>query len=735
MVDMSKVRSGFDVEFLMSEAYIRTFLLAALETGSMPWWSESEGENAAGVPYRIATIVHPPIELLDQRLYAVHPAFEGHEHPFQDLIATVYSDKLDEFQVTIHPDDSSGVDIVVRVFPSAVDLQATPPKRLIENLAFIDLHVGFDVVSDPRTDGLLGNVGVQLSLVDVSGPLVDAAALLGSDRATILADMKTQIDRRVPFALSGGGALQRIETRKFLDEAEGPRAIGVYINLALQTGPAATDLVPDRGDAALAQNFLAPQASMGFAFTAGLYARLADDFKWKLAVERSDAAGEFHFPMMDGDQQIGTIKGISVYAERLVPQGQPPHFSNVLVIDIHGEYEIDDFFDPDFHLRIRLVPKFSANGVLDFDVDFELSFSPLAKILTVFFTVALSFLMPKLGLSLLVLSLLTVKIIERVGESLAGAAIQKELDRSSFLDTLPHKLIAEKRRWDPLYATLHRVEIGDASVRVDDAGFAFDAGRLFVGKKTVPLANMVIRSETRDAAGAVDGLVYRADGIGAVLATDLVTVFPATDRMPFSELLPRTGDIENHRVRLSFEQIDARIAARDRHLTGIDYRPKKVEVKHNQIVRILAASDIELDEIAQLSRDRLRREIRTARGAALRTEAIDALTGELGRAPVETEIVARVDALVEKAVRIAFPQRLERELDARMSFDLEPHEFAALQRDRKLLVLGRNHLVIRTMRRPGGGKVTYYRDFERPFEPNTDQRDNLMSLPRYRPAG
>jgi hypothetical protein len=64
--------------------------------------------------------------------------------------------------------------------------------------------------------------------------------------------------------------------------------------------------------------------------------------------------------------------------------------------------------------------------------------------------------------------------------------------------------------------------------------------------------------------------------------------------------------------------------------------------------------------------------------------------------------------------------------------DLEPHEFAELQRH-KVLVLGRNHLGIRKMNR--NGKVTvYYRDYERPFEPNTDKRDNLLSLPRYRRA-
>lgn len=732
MVDISKVTSGFDVEFLMGEDYIRYLLLAALETGSIPWWSESQGFNDAGDPHHIATIIHPPSELQDRRLYDVNPEFEGREHPFQDVIATVYSRQDTEFQVTIQPDDASGVDIVVRVFPSVVDLRSTPPGALIENRLSIDLHIGLDIVSETRADGLLGNIGLQLAVIDVSGQLVEAATSLGNDRKTILADMKRQIDRRVPFALSGGGALQRVVTHKFLDETEGARAIGVFVNLALRTGPASTDLVPDRGDATLAQNFLNAQATMAFAFTADLYGRLADDFKWKLAVEKSDATGQFHFPLMDGSQQVGTIKGIAVYAERVVAQGQPAHFTNVLVIDIHGEYAIDNFVDPDFHLRIRLVPKLGANGLLDFDIDFDLSFSALTQILTVFFTVALSFVLPKLGLSLLFLSMLTFKIIERVGESMAGAAIQAELDRSSFLDTLPHKLLVEQRRWDPLYSTLHRVEIGETNQRVDDAGFAFDAARLFVGKKTVPLTNMVIRSETRDAAGVIDGLVYRADGIGPVLDTDLIGVFAAADRMPRGDLLPPEGDVENHRVRLSFDQIGARTAASDRHLTGIDYRPRKVEVKNNQILHILALSDIELGEISQLSRDRLRREIRRDRGAALRTQAIVALTTELGRAPDEAEITARLNALIDREVDVAFPSRLERELDVRMAFNLEPHEFAALQRQRKLLVLGRNHLVIRTMRRSGGDRVTYYRDYERPFEPNTDKRDNLMSLPRYR---
>jgi hypothetical protein len=80
-------------------------------------------------------------------------------------------------------------------------------------------------------------------------------------------------------------------------------------------------------------------------------------------------------------------------------------------------------------------------------------------------------------------------------------------------------------------------------------------------------------------------------------------------------------------------------------------------------------------------------------------------------------------------VNAGFRGRLLIELDRRMKFDLEPHEFADLQK-RKILVLGRDHLVIRHMTK--NNKVTvYYRDYERPFEPNTDRTDNLLSLPQY----
>ena len=562
-----------------------------------------------------------------------------------------------------------------------------------------------------------------MSLLDASGPLIDAAVALGRDKEDIVASLKENIDRRVPFAVAGGGALQRIETRAYVGDPDRPNGIGVYLNLALRDGPEPGSLLTEpRGDIAMAQNLLEPDRMMAFAFPNETYGRLSNDLKFAMAVERPDAPGEFHFPLMDGDDQIGLIKGISVEPES-VPGGV---FTNVLVIDVHGEYEIDNFFDPDFHMRIRLVPTTAANGVFDFEVDDDLSLSAAAYIVSIFIGVVVSFVLPQLGIPLVFLLPLLLKLGEHIAEGIAGSVVQAELERTSFLDTLPHKLIVEAHRWDPLYTTFHRVETADVDVSANNEGFAFHAGGLFVGRATRPLQSMVIRSETRGRNGAVDGLVYRAADIGPFLDTDLKNTFAATDRMPRGDLLSPEGDIERRRVVLTMEQLIDRIAAGDRHVGDLDYLPQKVDVRQHQIFQILAVTPREIDEIRALSRDRLRTEVRAESGAVLRQAAIDQLRFELGREPTAEEIEARVRQMIELIVEPLLPGRFTAELDRRLAFDLAPNEFADLQR-RRILVLGRGRLDIRTT--PRG--TVYYRDYERPFEPGVSKADNLLSLPRY----
>ena len=744
MIAQDKISSGFDVEFLMGEEYIKYFLLSSMETGSIPWWSETDVKDAHGNHVRTdANATHPPDELNEKRLYPVHPDFLGHENPFLDLGVPAYSTQEDEFSVTLLQESAVGADIRVKVYPTIISNLDHPDKRrMISNIfpVFLDLKFALSFTTD--TDNLLKDIGLELELLDISGPLIDAAETQTDEngnpifsKADTLASLKQQIDRTVPFSAAGGGKIAAIALKKFFADDETPNAIGIYINLVLQNGPRTTDLLPDRGNVDDAQNFLPKDSHMAFGFARETYQRLGEDLFQKMAVLKEGTTDEFEYPLVQDGEKKGKIKSISVHPEVRIPPGSggTPTFTNVLVVDVHGEYAIENFFDPDFHFLIRLVP-IQNNGLLDFDLDFDLQLSALGQIVVFFLETVITVVLPKLGLSLFFATLIIIKIIEKIGEDAAAGVIQSQLDKTSFLDTLPNKLTVEQRRWDPLYFTTHRVEAAVDDLVVNDSGFAFSANDLFVGKKFEPLDHMVIRAPTRDEAGAVNGLLYRAKDLQPFIETDLTFIFPAVDRMPFVQLLSPEGDIESFRVSLTIDQIKDRLVsenkgAKDKHLEKIQYLPKKVHVIKHEIYKMLAVSLTEITEIQQITRSLLRTELRAQNGAAFRQQAIEELQQELGRAPTEDEIIARVNFKLDQAVAIAFPSRLKIELDKRMKFDLEPFEFADLQK-KKFLTLGLGKLDIITLHRDGRVTV-YYRDHEQPFEPNVDQSDNLLNLPKY----
>jgi hypothetical protein len=746
MIAQDKITSGFDVEFLMGEDYIKYFLLSSMETGSIPWFSETEVKDAEGNHVRTnATATHPPEELNEKRLYPVHADFVGHENPFLDLGVPAYSAQEDEFAVTLLQESPVGADIRVKIYPTIIsNLDHPDTRKILSNILPVFLDLKFDLSFTTGADHLLSDVGLQLELLDISGPLIDAAETQTDEngnpifsKADTLASLKQQIDRTVPFSAAGGGKIAAIQLKKFFGDDDTPNAIGVYINLVLQNGPRSTDLLPDRGNVDDAQNFLPKTSPMAFGFAPDTYQRLADDLFQKQAVLKAGTTDEFEYPLVQDGETKGKIKGISIYPETRMVSGpggtNTPVFTNVLVIDVNGEYFIEDFFDPDFHFLVRLVP-IQKDGLLDFDLDFDLHLSALGQIIVFFLETVITVLLPKLGLSLLFATILIIKIIEKIGEDAAAGIIQSQLDKTSFLDTLPNKLTVEKRRWDPLYFTTHRLEAAVDDLVVNDSGFAFSANDLFVGKKFEPLNDMVIRAPTRDEGGVVNGLLYRAKDLQPFLDTDLTFIFPAVDRMPFVQLLSPDGDIESFRASLTIDQINDRLAsedkgAKDKHLEKIQYVPKKVHVMKHQIYKMLAVSVTEIAEIEQITRSLLRSELRTQKGAAFRQEAIEELQQELGRPPTDDEINARVNFKLDQAVAIAFPSRLKKELDKRMKFELEPFEFADLQK-MKFLTLGLGKLDIITMHRDGRVTV-YYRDHEQPFEPNVDQSDNLLNLPRY----
>ena len=176
----------------------------------------------------------------------------GHENPFLNLGITAYSARTDEFTVTLIRVLPVGADIRLRLYPTIINNLDHPEKRvIISNVASVNLDLKFELASTVGADGLLSNIGLKIELLDINGPLIDAAENLPPDddgnpvfsKADTLATMKKQVDRTVDFSVAGGGKIAAIALKKFFTDDETPNAIGIYINLILQNGPKSTGFV------------------------------------------------------------------------------------------------------------------------------------------------------------------------------------------------------------------------------------------------------------------------------------------------------------------------------------------------------------------------------------------------------------------------------------------------------------------------------------------------------------
>jgi len=704
----------------MGERYIKYFLLTSFETGSIPWWTRDVNEQTGEVT---TIIIHPPIELEQNRLYEPHPDFVP--HPFLDTVPLVYTESTDAMNVTLLPEEEEA-DIRVQLIVSAIAPPlgpGFPPVVLTEQQMHIDAR--FFVQSDLLPSGFQGNVRLRLELVDIGGPFIElASGLPNFDKERTLKRMKEEFDRDVPLSIVGeGGSVMQIETKKFYaeDDDDPPTCIGLYINLNLRSGPEPTSFFGPRGDLALAENFLPKGHHMAFGFASDVYGKLSKDLKERMAKPKE--GGGFFYPLDPDEPGLGKIVHAAVYPLSSRPDpigGHGPHDEkNVLIIEVEGEIFVDNFFDPNVTMKIRLTPTFK-HGILTFSTGFSLNI-PSAGWLVVGFAL-LSFLSLNLAIPLTLAALAAKAIAEEVGEDIAAPLVDAQLEDASLLDAFPNKLAVEARRWDPMYETLHQVVSLVEEVAINEDGMAFAAYDMRIGKEPKPRDDVVIRSEVRDDEGNVSGLLYRVIDLDQyVQQADLL--FPATDRLDFVGTLP-PGGVEASRVHLSVDQAIDRI--KNNRLVGeIPYTPYKIDEEENQIYQILTLSKREVPEIQDSARRLLRRELRATREQEFRDRAREELTAELGRDPTQEEIDARFTQILNAAVDAGADKRYRRERERYLKFDLEPSEYADLQL-KKILVLEHHGLQIVKMKKRFGGTV-YYRD-----RADRDKGDNLLFLPRYK---
>ena len=706
MVDQSLVQSGFDTELLLGPRYLKYLLLSSVETGSLALQIPI---NDPGLDLRI----RPPEDY--ERLYEPHPAAEPLPPPVSS----------GAFETAILFDHSREADLRARII---VDVQVRDSGEQIPE-QFIDLFMKLRLETTVDEDGIpreprLSTEVVQLELDTLLGATL---ALAGRTPDDILPDVRRVVDRTIGLGVAGEDQrLQRIEIQKLRASGDHPAALGVYLNLRLRSGPDEDDFLDDRGDLAGARNFLPPGEDLAFAMPGSLYPQLGADAKFRMAEETSPGSGEYRFPIRedasDPDSEIkGRIKDISVSALD----------GDALRIEVHGEYFVDFLPDPDFHFRFDVRPTIE-DGLLtlptaEHDLDVDL----FGEFLIAIAITGLLFGLGNAGFMALVLLGVQELIVEPAALEKVSAQADDALEDASFLDSLPHRVTAERRHWDALYATKHEVVSLMEAIEINDGGIAF-SGKAALDKEPDPIGNAVIRTEARDDDGAISELWYRIRDIFD-FQVDFDQVFPATDRRDFERV---HGDAESDLVRLTLGQIRDRIAE-TRIREQIGYLPQEIFIAGNQVRLMRCISDTEIGEqrrlLLEAFRERTRAAILAEQGDALREQIRDELEQENGEPPtddeVEEELEARLDALVAIAEEAfadeELPQLLDEAIRPLLRFDLDAPEFAALEDDDILRILGYQ----RIRRSDEGGFSDYYRD-----RPDKDPSDNLLALPRYVPV-
>lgn len=682
-MDQSLVTSGFDIELLIGERYIQYILLSFTETGAFPLRPEIDGG---------AFDVFQPGDV--DRLYDPHP----------DAVPLTASDA--SFRAELLFNHPTGANVLI-------DLEVGVVGQHV--FAYSSFGLVFDL--DAQGKQVNHRIGISVLALELSQGLRDLMIARGIDDATLLANVKDQADREIPLPFVGQGQdVERIEMHQLPSMDGGPIAIGFYLNLRLRDGPEPDSFLDQRGDVFSAMNFLDAGQDIAFAVRPGLLDDVSRNLKFNFAEETATGSGEYHYPMRERmfdptSEEIGKLTGISIRPHR----DQNAALTGEIDVIIRGEYFIDNFFDPDFTFTLTLVPSFD-DGVVTWSHRTDLD-STLGEIL-----------------AFLVLGLVGLIVFGVVADEMSGSLVDDDQRKqmTTFLSSLPVRVLMQPLRWDPFYTTNHQVVARVDTWLVNDRGIAF-SGRAALGRETEPVDHVVIRTEARDAGFDIVGLQYRVrDQATHADTLDTSKVFCATDRLEWTQ-----NTTDPVLFGLTPEQVEARIAIK-KIVSPMPCLPKKVHLDDHKIFRMLCITPREVqeqsDNVIRTFRRTTRARILTEQGAALRDEIRAQLEVELGMPPtaqqVEDRLAQRLDALVAEAETVyrdgAFPDDLEQAVDAILMLDMAPNDYGLLQRRGILNVVGYDLIERHNRKHRPGTVILYYRD-----RADWDSRDNLLNMLKY----
>jgi WD40 repeat protein len=523
--------------------------------------------------------------------------------------------------------------------------------------------------ADTAANGLETNHKLRLSFGRFDELTKFVVTQSGQDIPGIEASMRETLDRDLPLGIAQGQQVSQIRMRKFFDGPE--PALGIYVDLALRSGPGNVFRGP-RGVLALAQDFRDPDKEIAFATSPGLFALLGPDAKFQRA-ELKPGSTEYHYPLRKDmfdptSEELGSIDSVSIGPRMFLSPNSPPAPTGQLEVRVGGDYE-----GIGFTAFFYFDPRRDADGIVDWHTDSDVDLGLLGTLLVLLGGMVL--LLPLLpaagvGIYLLVGALVSLVPGREIAEYIANKKMADSVDaesQASVLNSMPFRLLAAFRRWDPFYLTNHQVVAKlDEQMVIDQFGIAFEASGLVLDKQVVPQDDVAPSEEVREM-GNIVWLRYDVPGFVPLNdAGEFTATGPGVDRLPFTRDDPVNDPTL---VTLTIDQIVERKAL-NRVLAPIVLEARRINMFEGQIDQLLCVTW----------------RVRTQQ----RNRLIDAF------------------------------QRAKR---AEIGADLRPEELIELQK-LGIVTLDSKDIIVRHNK---NGIVTpYYRD-----HPDANPKDNLLSLPHY----
>jgi hypothetical protein len=699
-VKQSRVRSGFDVEALLGENYLRMLIGTAFDAGMIPAEAEFSGTRV-----RIRMI--PPLF----RMYEPTTDADGRDRPVDD----------EAFVTTIlfgHPLEAN---LMVRLM---METETTSTN--------FDLFIKVDLIKEPG-EGTLNRVAMAIHVVDVESPALAILALppFNLTKEEVLANLQEFVDGEIDM----GGAskfkqVEDLDIKWHEGDNDHPPCLGVYINVRMRNGDPDEDFLPRRGDVIQARNFLPNGEDMAMASRPGMYKDMAKHVFCSTAVELSPGHFDHAFrkSLLNPDSdRIGDLNSVKVL-QILVPIPQ-----NGLRIQIDGEVtDPIDLTNTDVTMTIDLRPRRAADGSLEWDTNFDVDVDAVFEFTTIWAATLLGILFGPAGALYFLGAVFLVELGVGIGVSLYKEGSVQDKADATLADVIPDRLTISTRRWDPFYATLHQVVTKPSQAEFNSKGFMM-CGNAFVGRQLVPPDNTFIRDETRDADGVLTGMRYQIADFEKV-KEESVMLAPGVSRRTFTP----ANDAEPELWALSLDEFKERMEDPEGPLilTKIPYFLACVNIREHQIDNVLCISGYEVETLQKQIRAEAKQRgfnrIKALEGDQITQDVI----ADLGPGATQEEIDAEVEKRIQKKLKKVMdkyhspsPLRLARDgsMEPFLRFDLSPEELVFLQ-NKKVLVVDNGQ--VKTIR--GRKVLPHIRDI--PYHGEEEDDDNLLSRPRYRPT-